>query len=91
METREQRDGPGRRERRESRWARLLREAGPGVLAWGWVAGMPMHPALRSVAQAGGEALRRHSARTDPSGAAERPAVSAPRIVLRHQPGQLRP
>jgi hypothetical protein len=89
MTMREQQDGPGERERRESRWARLIREAGPGVIAWGWVAGMPMHPALRSVAQAGGEARRRRSTRSGGRGAAERPAPSAAQIVLRHQAGQL--
>jgi hypothetical protein len=84
MTMRQQQDGPGERERRESRWARLIREAGPGVIALGWVAGMPMHPALRSVAQAGGDARRRRSAQRGRRGAAERPAASAAQ-VLRHQ------
>ncbi len=91
MTMREQQDGPGESDRPESRWARVLREAGPGVVALGWVAGVPMHPALRSVFRATGDARRRRSARAVGREAVERPAASGARVVLRHQPGRSTP
>jgi hypothetical protein len=56
--TSQQHDTEPYEERDESRWATLHRRLSPGLIAMGWVAGVPLHPAILSVVQ-GAETARR--------------------------------